>query len=65
MSDDETTGGSASVAEHPIPLAAFASTIRGSDREVYARLLRVRHGAEKHTVAEWHALIDSLATEPA
>ncbi|MDA8249174.1 MAG: hypothetical protein M0Z28_08340 [Rhodospirillales bacterium] len=56
---------SETVVEHPIPLAAFAASLKGTSDEVYTKLLRIRHGMEKHTTAEWRALIDAARREPA
>lgn len=53
------------VVEHPIPLAVFTASLKGTSDEVFSRLLRIRHGVEKHTTAEWRALLDAARREPA
>lgn len=40
-------------------------TVRaGHPDEVWLRLLRIRHGAEKHAPAGWQKLIDAMRAEP-
>jgi len=39
-------------------------TFKGNHMTVYARALAHFHGQEKHTAAEWHALIDKIASRP-
>jgi hypothetical protein len=39
-------------------------SFRGNAKTVYARALEHFHGMEKHTAAEWHAMIDKIATRP-
>jgi hypothetical protein len=41
----------------PVPLARFLPTLRKTHDEVWSRLLKTAHGNEKHTPAEWQALI--------
>lgn len=65
--------------EFPVPYDAFATTLRsrtvndgrnrrmvpGHPDEVFLKLLKIRHGREKHTPAQWWALIERLKAEPA
>lgn len=37
----------------------------GHPDEAYLTLLRIRHGREKHTPAEWNGLIRAMGDEPA
>jgi len=37
----------------------------GHSDEIWLKLLEVRHGIERHTPDEWHALIDRYRDEPA
>lgn len=37
----------------------------GDPNEVWLMLLKLRHGHERHTVTEWHGLIDRYRDEPA
>jgi hypothetical protein len=37
----------------------------GHPDEIWLRLLKVRHGTERHAVAAWSALIDEMRDEPA
>jgi hypothetical protein len=37
----------------------------GSDDHIWGKLLRIRHGNERHTTTEWNALIDKMREEPA
>jgi hypothetical protein len=37
----------------------------GHPDEIWLKLLRIRHGAERHTHAEWASLIDAAREEPA
>ena len=37
----------------------------GHPDEVWLKLLKIRHGGEKHTVQGWNALIDAMRDEPA
>ena len=39
--------------------------VPGSPDEIYLRLLRIRCGREKHTAADWSAIIDGMRNEPA
>lgn len=47
----------------PIALSRFLSSLRGTRLEVYGGVLRAKHSQEKHTPAEWHALINALAAK--
>ena len=37
----------------------------GHPDEIWLKLLKIRYGAERHTSAEWSALIDGMRDEPA
>lgn len=37
----------------------------GQPDEVWLKLLKIRHGGEKHTVQGWNALINAMRDEPA
>ena len=39
--------------------------VPGSADEVYLRLVRIRHGSEKHPLEDWQSLIDAMRGEPA
>jgi hypothetical protein len=79
-----------SIAEFPVPLSAFAATLRprrvpltrngktvvfkgrpvmtataGHPDEIWLKLLKLRHGTEKRTHAQWRAAIDALRNQPA
>jgi hypothetical protein len=41
------------------------TALPGHADELWLKLLRIRHGVEKHTAADWHALIDAMRDEPA
>lgn len=49
----------------PIPLTAFLAKIRGTKDEVWGRLLKIHHGREKRTEADWRAAIGKIASTPA
>ena len=51
--------------EFPVPFARFASTLRGTPEEVFTKLIKIQHGREKHTISEWHELIEALRHVPA
>ena len=38
--------------------------IPGHPDEVFLRLVRIRHGGEKHDMAGWRTLIDAMRVEP-
>jgi hypothetical protein len=87
MPEDSTP----SPSQAPIPLAAFATTLRprltasrtvqsrqpgarpsvintyspGDPDEIWLKLLEVNHRIERHTSAEWRALIAKYKDEPA
>ena len=44
---------------------AVMTVAAGHPDEIWLRLLRIRHGAERHAPAEWSALIDGMRDEPA
>ena len=48
-----------------LPATLFVKKIKGTAQEVWSRLLLSVHGTEKHTAAEWQALIDQHAAAPA
>ena len=50
--------------EFPIPFQAFARTLVKTPEEVWTKLLKMRHGKEKHTPTEWRALINAARNEP-
>ena len=37
----------------------------GAPDEVWLKLLKIKHGTERHTLAGWQALIDHYRTQPA
>ena len=37
----------------------------GHPDQIWLRLVRIRHGGERHTETEWMALIDAMRDEPA
>ena len=41
------------------------SVTPGEPEEIFLKLLKIRHGREKHTPAGWKALIEKYANEPA
>ena len=45
--------------------AVVMTVTPGHPDEVWLKLLKIRHGAERHTHAEWAALIDAAREEPA
>lgn len=49
----------------PVPLAVFAKGLKGTPDEIWSRLLKIRHGSEKHTPVEWQRLIERARNEPA
>lgn len=49
----------------PHPVTGKPQLVAGHADEVWLKLLRVNHGNEKHTLAEWRALIDNYRGEPA
>lgn len=67
--------------EPPVAFSAFAATLRpqpvrdaagravgltpGHSNEIWLKLLSRLHVAEKHTLADWNALIDRYRNEPA
>ena len=48
-----------------LPATLYVKKLKGTAQEVWSRLLLSVHGAEKHTAAEWQALIDQHAAAPA
>lgn len=56
---------SGSVADFPIALSRFATRLPlGHVDHIWLGPLRVFHGQEKHSVAEWFALIEELKQRP-
>ncbi len=51
--------------DFPVPVATFVKTLAGTEHEVFAKLLQARYAREKHTPAQWHALIQASHGEPA
>ena len=65
----------------PVAFSTFAATLRpipqrdprgavvavsaGQPDEVWLKFIRQQHGMEKHTMAEWSALIDAWRDQPA
>lgn len=49
--------------EFPVPCKAFIATLKGPDL-VWGKLLTMAYGREKHTEAQWRALIARHAVEP-
>lgn len=41
------------------------TAVAGHPDEVWLKLLKIRHGGEKHTVQGWNALINAMRDEPA
>ncbi len=37
----------------------------GSPQEIWAKLLEINHGNERHTMDEWHKLIEDYGNQPA
>ena len=37
----------------------------GEPNEIWLKLLKINHGTEKHTLAEWDGLIDTYREQPA
>ncbi len=50
---------------HPVPLKKFAATLLRTPDEVWVKVLSVYHKTEKHTLAEWKAVLAALKTRPA
>lgn len=44
---------------------AVTAVTQGHPDQVWVKLLKIRHGKERHTAAEWNALIDSYREQPA
>lgn len=43
--------------EFPLSFSAFASKLKGTEAEVYTKLVGMLHGQEKHVLSAWkHAL---------
>ena len=51
--------------DFPVPLDAFLRTIKGSEHEVWSKLLRAMHGREKHSELAWMRILNSHKTDAA
>lgn len=51
--------------EFPIPCARFVATLRHTENEVWGHHLRIVHGRENHTPADWRALLEGHRNTPA
>lgn len=47
-----------------IPLMRFFPHVAKTHDEVYFGILRAQHRAEKHTITEWRAILESYRTRP-
>ena len=45
--------------------AQVMTVTEGHPDEVWLKLLKIRHGSERHTEAEWRAMVDGMRDEPA
>ncbi len=46
--------------EFPIAFSAFAKKLRGTESEIYTKLINILHGTEKHSHSEWKALLETI-----
>lgn len=51
--------------EFPVAFGQFASTLIGTDNEIWTKWLGLQHGSEKHTPSDWMRLIDAHRNQPA
>ena len=51
--------------EFPVPFAKFAKTLVGTPDEVWTKLVKIRHGREKHTPTEWRKVLNGNRHQPA
>lgn len=51
--------------EFPVAFRHYATTLQGTDDEVWTRYLQIRHGHRNMTMAEWRQTHHSLRHEPA
>lgn len=47
------------------PGASVFRLVPGEPDEIWLKLLQINHKAERHTMAEWYALIDTYRNQPA
>lgn len=43
-----------------LPLSTFLTHLRGTEDEVWEKLLRITHGAETRVFSAWKAALDAL-----
>jgi hypothetical protein len=56
---------SGTVADFPMALSRFAARLPlGHADHIWLGPLRVFHGMEKHTIAEWFAMIEEMKSRP-
>lgn len=48
----------------PIPFVKFETVLRGHPDHVFALLMKLEHGREKHTRLEWSILLQKKKTRP-
>jgi hypothetical protein len=48
-----------------LSVSKFVRTLVGTDKEVYSKLLVMRHKGQAMTLSEWHAHIDKYGSQPA
>jgi len=49
--------------DFPLPIARFAALIKGTEDEVYTKLLAKTAGKMRFVESEWRALLDKLKSE--
>lgn len=47
-----------------VTCARFAESLKSSPDAVYEHLLRIKHGTQTKTVAEWRALLEEYRKQP-
>lgn len=44
----------------PVPVKRFLPTLKGTQDEIWSKLLVLAHGQEKHTPKDWLKVLDGL-----
>ena len=52
------------MADKIVTYAGLVKEIKGSSDEIWLKFLQMQHGAERHTVDEWKALIKHYGDQP-
>lgn len=67
MAEEGTVEGGEPQAQPPvhIPLKRYLSRLKGTDEEIYSKLLQIEAGMVAKTAEAWRALLEEIKNRPA